>query len=284
MRQIYPAQGPDLPVVPTASAGEPPDAIRELARLYGNEAASAPAARQLRANMVASADGAASLDGRSGGLSGRGDRMVFTVLRSLADLILVGAGTARAERYRPASAAGLWTGLRPPGAPPPAIAVVTASLNLDPEGPLLTEAPAGAQTIVITAATAPADRKAAIARHARIIEAGERAVDVTAAVTELDRLGYARILCEGGPTLLGQLAGAGLVDELCLTTSPVLAAGRAGRIVSSPPPGDPAGFEAGGGAAAAQPAGAGAGSTTRLSLACVLADENFLFSRYQSER
>ncbi len=81
--------------------GEPPDAIRELARLYGNGAAIRRAVPWLRANMVASADGAASLDGRSGGLSGPADRMVFTVLRSLADLILVGAGTARAERYRP---------------------------------------------------------------------------------------------------------------------------------------------------------------------------------------
>ena len=117
MRQIHPASGPDLAVVTTPRPGEPPDAIRELARLYGNGAASAAAVPRLRANMVASADGAASLDGRSGGLSGPGDRMVFTVLRSLADLILVGAGTARAERYRPAHAAELWAGLRAPGAP-----------------------------------------------------------------------------------------------------------------------------------------------------------------------
>lgn len=262
MRQIYPAPGPDLAVETAPRPGEPPDAIRELARLYGNGAATAPAARRLRANMVASTDGAASLDGRSGGLSGPGDRMVFTVLRSLADIILVGAGTARAERYRPAQAAGLWTGLRAPEAPPPAIAVVTASLHLDPEGALLTEAAANAQTIVITTAAAPAERKRAIARHARLIEAGDQDVDLGAAAAELGRLGYSRILCEGGPTLLGQLAAAGLVDELCLTTSPVLAAGQAGRIASSPP---------------------GGTAITGLSLASVLADDSFLFSRYQRE-
>ncbi len=87
-------------------------------------------------------------------------------------------------------------------------------------------------------------------------------MDLGAAVAELGRLGYSRILCEGGPTLLGQLAAAGLVDELCLTTSPVLAAGQAGRITSSPP---------------------GSAAVTGLSLACVLADDSFLFSRYQRE-
>ncbi|MFY9886807.1 MAG: dihydrofolate reductase family protein, partial [Streptosporangiaceae bacterium] len=112
MRQIYPVQGPELPLVPAATAGPLPAAVQTLADLYGNGSSSPPASRHLRANMVASADGAASLAGRSGGLSGAGDRMVFTVLRSLSDLVLVGAGTARAERYRPAQSAGLWTGLR----------------------------------------------------------------------------------------------------------------------------------------------------------------------------
>jgi riboflavin biosynthesis pyrimidine reductase len=214
VRQIYPVQGPDLQVVPKAAAGPLPAAVGELARLYSSDASSG----WLQANMVASADGAASLDGRSGGLSGPGDRMVFTVLRSLADLILVGAGTARTERYRPAQAAGLWQQVRPADAPQPAIAVVTARLNIDPDGQLLTGAAASAQTIVVTTTDAPRDRKAAIARHARVIEAGHHQVDMTAAVTALRGLGYARILCEGGPALLGQLAAASLIDELCLTS------------------------------------------------------------------
>ena len=219
--------------------------------------------------MVASADGAASLDGRSGGLSGPGDRMVFTVLRSLADLILVGAGTARTERYRPAQAAELWQQLRLADAPQPAIAVVTAQLNVDPDGQLLTGAAVGARTIVVTTADAPRDRKAAIARNARVIEAGDRQVDMAAAVTALRGLGYARILCEGGPHLLGQLAAAGLIDELCLTTSPLLANGQAGRIVSP--------------STKATRADAATDLTTRLSLAHLLADESFLFSRYLTE-
>ena len=261
MHQIYPVQGRELELADRARAGPLPAAVRELASLYGNgaEGHSADSPRMLRANMVASTDGAAELDGRSGGLSGPGDRMIFTVLRSLADLILVGAGTVAAERYRPVQADEIWAGLRPDSAPVPAIAVVTGRLNLDPDCQLLTGAAPGAQTIVITTAAAPADRKAAIARHARIIEAGQHGLDLAAAVSTLHGLGYASILTEGGPHLLGHLTAAGLVDELCLTTSPVLTTGSAGRIVGALPP---------------------SGGTEQLSLAHVLTDDGFLFSRY----
>jgi len=261
VHQIYPVQGRELELAARASAGPLPAAVQELAALYGNGAGghSADSPRMLRANMVASIDGAAELDGRSGRLSGPGDRMIFTVLRSMADLILVGAGTVTAERYRPVQADEIWAGLRPAGAPVPAVAVVSGRLNLDPACPLLTGAAQASQTIVITTAAAPADRKAAIARHARIIETGPHGLDLAVAVSALHGLGYASILTEGGPHLLGHLAAAGLVDELCLTTSPVLTSGSAGRIVSALPP-------PGGGA--------------QLSLAHVLTDDGFLFSRY----
>jgi riboflavin biosynthesis pyrimidine reductase len=240
-----------------ARPGPTPRAVVELASYYGNGAAQPRGL--LRANMVASADGAVSVNGRSGGLSGPADRMVFTVLRSLADLILVGAGTVKAERYRPVQADEIWSGLRPPGQPVPAIAIVTGHLDLDPDSPLVTGAAPGAQTIVITTAAAPADKRAVVARHARILEAGEDRLDLTAAVRALHDLGYASILAEGGPALLGHLAEAGLIDELCITTSPLLAAGSAGRIVS--------------GCTAANAAAS-------LSLAHVLTDDGFLFSRY----
>jgi riboflavin biosynthesis pyrimidine reductase len=214
----------------------------------------------LRANMVASADGAASLDGRSGGLSGPADRMLFTVLRSIADLILVGAGTVRTERYRPVQAAKIWAGLRPPGAPVPPIAIVSGRLDLDPDSRLLTAAAPGAQTIVITTAAAPPDQRAAIAKHARVIEAGQDQLDLRAAFGALHELGYASILTEGGPALLGHLAAADLIDELCLTTSPVLAPGSVGRITGSQPV-----------------------SAAQLSLVHVLHDDGFLFSRYRRE-
>jgi riboflavin biosynthesis pyrimidine reductase len=260
VRQIYPVAGPDLQVIPRASAGPLPDAVSWLASLYRNGAAAnsvlLPGRGRLRANMVASADGAVTLAGRSAGLSGPADKMIFTVLRSVADVILVGASTARAEHYRPVQREEIWLQLRPTGAPLPPVAVVTRSLDLTGCERLLTVPPGPSQTIVITTAAAPADRKAALAGRAKVIEAGEHAVNAGAAVTALVDLGYPSILTEGGPTLIGHLVGGGLLDELCLTTSPLLTAGPAGRIVSGPP------------------------ATQGLSLRHALVDGDFLLCRY----
>lgn len=258
MRKIFPVEGPDLHVTPRVTPGPTPAAVVELASYYGNGAADANPL--LRANMVASVDGAASVGGRSGPLSGPADRMLFIVLRSLADVILVGAGTVRTERYRPVRAAATWTGLRPGDAAVPPIAIVSASLDLDPESPLLTAAEPGAQTIVITAGAAPPDRRAAVEKHARVIEAGYDGLDLAAAVSALHGLGYRSILTEGGPALLGHLAAADLVDELCLTTGPVLSGGPASRITTHL-------------SARAAP----------LSLVHVLHDDGFLFCRYRRE-
>lgn len=258
MRKIFPVEGPDLQVTPQVTPGPTPAAVAELAYYYGNGVAHADAF--LRANMVASADGAASFGGRSGGLSGPADRMLFAVLRSLADLILVGAGTVRTERYRPVQAARIWAGLRPADAPVPAIAVVSGSLDLDPDSSVLTGAAPGAQTIVITTGAAPPDRRGAVEKHARVIEAGNDRLDLVAAVSELRGLGYGSILTEGGPALLGQLAAADLVDELCLTTSPVLAGGSASRITTCL-----------------------SALSAPLSLVHVLHDDGFLFCRYRRE-
>jgi 5-amino-6-(5-phosphoribosylamino)uracil reductase len=190
--------------------------------------------------------------------------MVFTVLRSLADVILVGAGTVRTERYRPVQGEQIWLGLRPGGAALPAIAIVSASLDLDPTAPLLTRAAPGSQTIVITAAAAPADRKAALRQNARVIDSGEKRVDMAAAIRALADLGFRNILTEGGPVLLGHLVKSGLVDELCLTTSPVLAGGSTDRIVAL---------------GEDEPA-----TPLQLKLAHVLADDGYLLSRYLRAR
>ena len=263
MRKIHPVRGPDLKVARRVKPGPTPAAVTELASYYGNGQRPATAGRLwLRANMIASTDGAAELGGKSGALGGPADRMVFTVLRSLADVILVGAGTARAEHYRPVRAADVWPDLRAGRVPTPAVAVVTDSLNLDACARLLTSAPAGAQTIVLTSAGAPSDKLAALADCTRVIVAGEQHVDMRTALAALAGLGYRQILAEGGPHLLGELVSHGLLDELCITTSPVLAAGAAGRIAASADPD-------------ATPVPA-----ARLSLAHVLAHESFLLSRY----
>jgi riboflavin biosynthesis pyrimidine reductase len=177
----------------------------------------------VRANFVESADGAAEVGGRTEPLAGPADRRVFRLLRWLSDVVLVGAGTVRAERYGPVrvpadrqerrTAAGL--------APVPPLAVVSGRLDLDYSARLFTEAEV--PTIVLTCAAAPAERRAAAARVAEIVMCGEEHVDLPQALAELARRGLPRVLCEGGPALFTQLAGEGLVDELCLTLAPLLA-------------------------------------------------------------
>jgi riboflavin biosynthesis pyrimidine reductase len=260
------------------------DDVDALARLY---AYPEPGGRPwLRANMIASADGAAALNGRSGGLSGASDRRVFSVLRSLADVILVGAGTARAERYRPVRLNEAWPRLRVGRAPTPPLAVVTAGLNLDPDGPLLAAAPGLARTIVLTTQAAPAERVAAAGRHADVIMAGREMVSPAEAVAALAERGHLRILVEGGPSLLGQFTADGLLDELSLTYSPMLAGGLAGRIIAGP--------AWAGRAGAAEPvppqlglareAAAELGVLASLELGHVLADEGYLLCSYLRAR
>jgi riboflavin biosynthesis pyrimidine reductase len=269
VQQILPAAagGPLIDAIGPGSPG-----LAALARLYAypvdagpgdaGPVDAGPGRPWVRANMVASVDGAASLAGRSGGLSGPADRQLFSVLRSLADVILVGAATAQAEKYRAVTQAETWPELRAGRTPTPPIAVLTRRLSLDLDGPLLTTAPADARTIVLTTEAAPAARRAEAARHADVAITGGESTRLQAVIDALAERGHQRILLEGGPHLLGLIAAAGLLDELCLTVSPLLAGGQVGRILAGGP-GD-----------AVPDAQAG------LDLAHVLADDGFLFCRY----
>ena len=234
-----------------AGEGELDDAA--LAMLYAY-----PRERWLRANFVSSADGAGFLDGVSAGLSSEDDRRLFGLLRVLADVVLVGAGTARTEKYKPARHREALAHLRAGRPPTPPIAVVSRTLELDLESPLFTGAPSHARTIVITSESSPAPLRAAAARVADVIVAGTAAVDLTEAAEVLAGRGLSRVLCEGGPHLLGQVAADGLLDELCLTVSPLVAGPGAHRITHGPP------------LAAALP----------MRLAHVLEADGFLFCRY----
>ncbi len=216
--------------------------------------------RWLRANMVASADGAAQADGASRGLSGPADVRVLRALRGLADVILVGAGTVRTEGYlRPAVARAEFAGARAAAGQPPAaaIAVVSASLEVDFDTPLYTEALT--PTITVTTAEAPRDRlkRAEAAGEVLIAGAGDR-VDLAGAVDVLADSGRGRLLCEGGPKLLGAMVSAGRLDELCLSVSPQLRSGGGLRILDGP-----------------ELAGA-----LGLTLHTLLTEDGFLFARY----
>jgi 5-amino-6-(5-phosphoribosylamino)uracil reductase len=165
---------------------------------------------------------------------------VFKILRDLADVIVVGAGTARAENYGGARTDvqrrirlhhhGL--GGAADGTPPP-IAVVTAGAALDPAGRLFTDTTR--PPLILTTTGAPAERKRALSdAGADVIEVGETSVTAAGLQATLAERGLLRVLCEGGPSLFGDLLVAGAVDELCLTLSPQLVGGEAGRIAVSP--------------------------------------------------
>lgn len=187
----------------------------------------------VRANMVSSLDGSAVKDGRSGGLGGDADKTVFGVLRGLADLVLVGAGTARAEGYRGLTAKPQYGDLRAAlgqrGAP--VLALVSRRLDLDPESELFG---GDERTVVVTAGRSDPARRERLAQVADVVVAGEEAVDLAAALDRLSGRGLTRVLCEGGPSLLGDLVATRRLDELCLTVSPELVGGRGPRIVTGP--------------------------------------------------
>ena len=270
VRQIFPAPATTPEIGSVGDGDDPPAvaAVAAFAELYAYPDPATRAAPWVRANMVASVDGAGSIDARSGGLSGDADRTLFKVLRSLADVILAGAGTARSERYRPVRDGEVWPRLRQGRTPTPPIAVVTRGLSISADDPLLTSAPEGARTIVLTTQAAPPARRAAVARHADLVVAGRDEVSPADAVSALAERGHRCILLEGGPTLLGQFAVAGLLDELCLTVSPLLEGGNAGRIMAAPPDVKPGRDDDGG--------------IAGLSLGHVLEDRGFLFCRYRS--
>jgi riboflavin biosynthesis pyrimidine reductase len=225
LRQLFPEPRP---------AVEALDVYRDLPVVAGRPA--------VRLNMIASVDGATAVDGLSGGLGGPADRKVFAALRSLADVVLVAAGTVRAETYGPANVP---------------IAVVSRSLSFDWTTPFFTAA--SHRPIIVTSKQAPPAALEQAAAVADVMSAGDGEVDLGEAVRQLGERGFRHVLAEGGPSLNGALAAAGLLDELCLTLAPYLVSGTAKRIV--------------GGAALVPPPG------LRLHTACE--EDGYLFLRYR---
>jgi riboflavin biosynthesis pyrimidine reductase len=216
-------------------------------------------------NMIASADGSAiDAGGASGGLGGPADRAVFSAIRAVADVIVAGAATVVAEDYGPARppAAVRRSRLERGQAAVPRIAVVTASLSIDPDQRLFREAPAAARPLVLTVERADPVRRQALEGVAEVHVTGADRVDWRRAMAVLRSAAGARtVLCEGGPSTVAQLVADDLVDELCLTVAPTLVAGPGPRIAQGPrtPP-------------------------RQLTLDRVLTEDDFLFLRYLRER
>lgn len=188
----------------------------------------------LRMNFISSLDGAATRDGRAGGLGDSADRRVFELLRWWADVVLLGAGTARDEGYsamRLPDEAARWRVARHLN-DQPVFALVTKHLDLNPRSDIFAGAPV--TPLVFTTADAPISRRESLAEVAEVITAGRSTVDPSAVRDHLSARGLTRIHAEGGPTLLGSFIAAGTVDELCLTLAPTLEAGQAPRISHAP--------------------------------------------------
>lgn len=216
---------------------------------------------RVRMNFVSSADGAVTLGGQSGALGGDTDRELMQVLRAMADVVLVGAGTVRAEGY-----GGLkvdhgdveWRRARGLD-DQPALAVVSGGLHLDPADAFLTDAVR--KPVIVTTDAAAAVAGGRFESAATVMACGEDDVDLAAMLDGFARRGWTQVLCEGGPHLFGALLEADLVDEVCVTLAPRFVGGDAGRIVQ--------------GAAEAD---------RRFELAGVVTDdEGFLFVRYARE-
>jgi riboflavin biosynthesis pyrimidine reductase len=178
----------------------------------------------VRVNMIFSADGAAAFGGRVGPLSSRTDQQLLKILRGFADVVLVGAGTARAEDYGPVQLSETQQASRfRCGRPkPPPIAVVSRTGRLpsrlvsDPNQP----------SILVTSAESAARHDRSSDQRCGVLVAGADSVDVATAVTLLRAHGLSRVLCEGGPTLLDELVEADAVVEVCVTLAPKLAASQ----------------------------------------------------------
>ena len=220
------------------------------------EAYRAPAGRHVRVNFVTSLDGSVTVDGRSEGLGSPGDRRIFQTLRALADVVLVGHGTAAAEGYRPIAAESTVGRLRATigRSPTASIAVVSRRASLDPAGRLVTGAVS--PTILVTCAAADADRREALAAAGvAVLVCGDDDVDLPLALDRLAALGHEHVLCEGGPTLFRDALTAGVVDELDLSIAPALVGG-AHRLLDGLP------------------------GVVRLDLRQLLEEDGVLFTRY----
>jgi riboflavin biosynthesis pyrimidine reductase len=184
-----------------------------------------PAGRRwIRAMMVTTLDGAAAgPDGLSGSISSAVDRAVFTTARRLADAVLVGAGTIRAERYGPMRARPEDRERRTSNgqAPAPRLVIVSGSLDLDWDDDLFSAS--AVRPMIVTGSAADRDRVEQAGEHCDVVVIGDEQVTAATVVQVLEQHGLRHVVCEGGPTLLESLLAADLLDEADITIAPTFA-------------------------------------------------------------
>jgi len=216
----------------------PERTARELVAALGLDAPLAPGARpRVVADMVATVDGRAAVQGRSVALGAPADRALLRELRTAADAILVGSGTLAAERYAHLLDDEQRARRVAAGRPPhPLVATLSRELALPAGVPLFAEA--GVPIVVFTVAPdAPAP---VVGADLEVVRLAPGTPLLPAALAALGARGVRGVLCEGGPTLLRRLVADGGLDDLLLTVSPLLAAGDAPAILDGAPLEDPA--------------------------------------------
>lgn len=215
------------PILP--SSGPP---VEDLERFLIEERGGAPD-RWVMVNMVSSLDGATALQGGATALTDPDDQRLFAALRSISDAIVVGAATVRAEDYGPVKIDPEVVRWRNESRRPerPRLAVLTRNLDLDPESRLFSD-PAN-PPLIYTGSTAPSDRRRVLEGKAEIVVGPGPLVDPSFVMEDLVGRGSRYLLCEGGPTINGQLLEADVVDELNIAMAPVAVGGNAARLAHS---------------------------------------------------
>jgi len=189
----------------------------------------------VRSNFITSVDGGATADGKSGALAGPGDRTLFQLMRALADVVVVGAGTVRIENY-----GGVQLSVGPRQARQargqaevPPIAIVTQSGRLERDMLVFTHTEVA--PLVLTCTAAAAGTRHYLGGAAEVLDcsgADPGAVDMGVTLAMLASRGLRRVLTEGGPRLHSSFIEADLLDELCLTIAPIVVGGLPHRIAS----------------------------------------------------
>jgi riboflavin biosynthesis pyrimidine reductase len=178
----------------------------------------APDQPWLRVNMVSTVDGAAAGDdGTSRSINNGADKVVFDLLRDLADALVVGAGTVRAEGYA--------VGRKP-------LVVVSRNGSVPPTQ----RSAEPGKVLMATVSTAPhLDEARSILGDEHVLVLGSHRVDLARLKDELVLRGFRHLLSEGGPHLLRDLLDQGVADELDATVVPRVLSGTYRRITDGPP-------------------------------------------------
>jgi riboflavin biosynthesis pyrimidine reductase len=218
----------DLPGIAGVGLGQPLDDA-SLASLYW---AQPHAGVWVRANFATSLDGAITgPDGRSGSVNTPADHVVFELLRGLSDVVVVGAGTLRSEGYTALSVSGRWRTTRSELGLAAVLPLVCVSNSGEVPAPLRDAA--RGTVLMATHTRSPGLGEArAVLGDEQVLVCGEDAVDDVRLVARLAERGWRRILTEGGPHLAGSMIAAGVLDEVCLSLTPVVVGGDGPRMTS----------------------------------------------------